>query len=365
MAMVPFLPAPLRAGAAGLLLLGLLSLADCSGSVNVGSVSDLQDTLFGPRDISAMPNVPPPPSPPAPAPAATPVAPVLVGGGTQAMVSGATAAQTAPSGQLWKAGYRPAEEAGPASLTPGLLSAETAVISAALAAEVPQPVSLSAARQETLITLARKMAAADHFTVRRPQLLLIVDRAPHGQTLSLTLARPEGAWTILGTRSVSTGKPGRKEHFKTPVGVLLNDGSELGYRAQGTYNENHIRGLGVKGMRVWDFGWQTSEDWRNPGATMQVRVEMHATDPAVLAQRLGRADSEGCIRIPAALNLFLDRHGIIDADIERLAERDAGYRALLSRQLQPTPLAGDAVIVVDSSEPWAKPYPPVTVALSG
>ncbi|MCB8879653.1 L,D-transpeptidase [Acidisoma cellulosilytica] len=210
------------------------------------------------------------------------------------------------------------------------------------------------------------MADSGHFFVRRPQLVLIVDRALTGQTLSITLAQPDGDWAILGSRSVSTGKPGRKEHFKTPVGVLLNDGSEIGYRAQGTYNENHIRGLGVKGMRVWDFGWQTSDDWRTPGATMQVRVEMHATDPAVLAQRLGRADSEGCIRLPEAVNRFLDRHGIIDADIEKLGETDAGYHALLSPYLTPTPLAGVAVIVIDTSEPWAKPYPPATtLSLSG
>ena len=98
---------------------------------------------------------------------------------------------------------------------------------------------------------------------------------------------------------------------------------------------------------------------------MQVRVEMHATDPAVLAQRLGRADSEGCIRLPDALNRFLDRHGIIDADLEKLAQTDIGYRALLAPYAEPTPIAGDAVIVVDSSEPWVKPYPPeTTVALS-
>ncbi|MBW4024479.1 MAG: murein L,D-transpeptidase [Proteobacteria bacterium] len=204
------------------------------------------------------------------------------------------------------------------------------------------------------------MAVADHLFVRKPELVLIVDRAPTAQLLAMTLARPDGDWQVLGTMHVSTGKPGRREHFKTPVGVLLNDGSEIGYRAQGTYNENHIRGLGVKGMRVWDFGWQTTDDWRTPGSTMDVRVEMHATDPAVLEQRIGRADSEGCIRLPDALNRFLDRHGIIDADIERMAQTDAGYRALLSPELQPTPLAGDAVIVVDTSEPWARPYPPET-----
>ena len=252
-----------------------------------------------------------------------------------------------------------------APLSTAQVQTDAAEIRQAMARAIPHQIHLSAARQAALISLAQQMAAADHLFIRRPQLVLIVDRAATAQLMAVTLAQPGGDWEILGTSDVSTGKPGRKQHFKTPVGVLLNDGSELGYRAQGTYNQNHIRGLGVKGMRVWDFGWQTSDDWRTPGATMQVRVEMHATDPAVLEQRLGRADSEGCIRLPDALNRFLDRRGIIDADLERLGETDIGYRALLSPYLEPTPIAGDAVIVVDSSEPWVKPYPPETdIALS-
>jgi hypothetical protein len=336
-------------------LVALLPLTACAGAsdgVTLGSVQNVEDVLFGPRNVSAMPNIPPPPAPAVPAPGAAPIPPALVGTNGQAMLGRS----------LQAAGYVPPTEAAPDTLSPAVVSTQATMIAGMLAAEVPHPLTLSPTRQDNLIALARTMATEDHFIIRRPQFVLIVDRAIHGQTLSLTLARPDGPWQILGSRAVSTGKPGRKEHFKTPVGVLLNDGSELGYRAEGTYNQNHIRGLGVKGMRVWDFGWKRSDDWRTPGATMLVRVEMHATDPAVLAQRLGSADSEGCIRIPGALNQFLDRHGIIDADIERLAARDAGYRALLSRQLSPTPLAGDAVIVVDSSEPWAKPYPPVTLA---
>ena len=251
------------------------------------------------------------------------------------------------------------------SLSPAETQREAARLSEAMAATVPGTVRLSPARQGALVALAQRIASDDHFLIRSAQLVLIVDRAPQGQLLALTLARPGGDWQILGVTRVSTGKPGRLQHFKTPIGVLLNDGSEIGYRALGTFNQNHIRGLGVKGMRVWDFGWHTTDDWRIPGATMAVRVEMHATDPDVLEERIGRADSEGCIRLPDALNRFLDRHGIIDAAIERLGEADGGYRALLSPELDPTPLAGDAVIVVDSSEPWAKPYPPETsVALS-
>jgi hypothetical protein len=271
----------------------------------------------------------------------------------------------APSTSLRLATYTAPTVSVRPSLSPVEIDQDAARLSAAMTAEVADTMHLSPPRQQALIALGQQMAEQDHFFIRQPQLVLIVDRAPRGQLLAMAVARPDGDWTILGASRVSTGKPGRLQHFKTPVGVLLNDGSEIGYRAQGTFNQNHIRGLGVKGMRVWDFGWQTTDDWRTPGATMEVRVEMHATDPNVLEERIGRADSEGCIRLPDALNRFLDRHAIIDAAIEQLGETDVGYRALLSPKLDPTPLAGDAVIVVDSSEPRAKPYPPETsVALS-
>jgi hypothetical protein len=184
-----------------------------------------------------------------------------------------------------------------------------------------------------------------------PQSVLAVDRAANRQTVWVLVARPSGRWLVIGGALVSTGKPGRKEHFKTPVGTFLNDGSILGYRAEGTFNENHVRGLGLKGMRVWDFGWQTTEDWRTPGATMAVRLEMHSTDPANLAHRIGRPDSEGCIRIPASLNTFLDKHGVIDRALTAAAPTDPATAQLISRQQHPTPLAGSAVIVYDSSEP--------------
>jgi hypothetical protein len=48
-----------------------------------------------------------------------------------------------------------------------------------------------------------------------------------------------------------------------------------------------------------------------------MRLQMHAADPDYLEKRLGERDSKGCIRIPATLNAFLDRNGLIDADYER------------------------------------------------
>jgi hypothetical protein len=80
---------------------------------------------------------------------------------------------------------------------------------------------------------------------------------------------------------------------------------------------------------------------------------VHATDPDYLEQRLGHPASKGCVRIPAAVNGFLDRHGILDADYERAAKDDPRFDALLLRDRTPTPLSGNALVVVDSSEATA------------
>ncbi|WP_010510118.1 L,D-transpeptidase [Komagataeibacter europaeus] len=189
------------------------------------------------------------------------------------------------------------------------------------------------------------------------QVMLVVDRAPRVQLMWIVLATPAAhRLTPLGMVPVSTGLPGRKEHFRTPAGIFINDGQIYGYRAQGTKNEHGIRGNGEKGMRVWDFGWQTTEDWRRKDAVAVVRLEMHATDPTFLEPRLGRADSEGCIRIPARINSFIDRHGLLDRQLDLIVQQDdpqkaRAVRALLGRNHIPTPLEGDRVIVVDSSNP--------------
>jgi hypothetical protein len=155
---------------------------------------------------------------------------------------------------------------------------------------------------------------------------------------------------MIGATKVSTGQAGRRDYYITPTGVFPATADFLGYRAEGTFNENHIRGLGVKGMRVWDFGWQTAtKGWRTDGEQGPIRLQMHATDPDRLEQRLGRPASEGCIRVPGPVNRFLDRHGIIDGAFERAAAYDIRYSALLLPNRIPTPLAGDLLVVVDSA----------------
>jgi hypothetical protein len=203
---------------------------------------------------------------------------------------------------------------------------------------------------------AYEMLNAYKVTIDKPQILLVVDRAADVQRMWVELAQHNNQpWLTIGVVKVSTGKPGRKDHYKTPVGVFANDGTNMGYRALGTKNSNGIRGIGAKGMRVWDFGWQTTEDWRSPGSLTAVRMEMHATDPTYLEPRLGHPDSEGCIRIPSKFNVFLDHNGLIDADLVTMMPDDVNLQYLLGGQFTPTTIAGDKVVVIDTSEPDATP----------
>src|SRR4051812_49793600 len=82
-------------------------------------------------------------------------------------------------------------------------------------------------------------------------------------------------------------------------------------------------------MRVWDFGWQTADrGWGRDRAPGQIRLLVHATDPDRLEARLGSRASKGCVRVPAPVNIFLDRHGVLDADYERVATEDRRVPAL-------------------------------------
>jgi hypothetical protein len=203
------------------------------------------------------------------------------------------------------------------------------------------------------IGLARAAFAAANETIDRPQLIVVVDRNALVQQLMVVLATPGSDWEVIGGSRVSTGQRGRFDHYITPRGVFHMTVAILGFRAEGTLNENGIRGLGAKGMRVWDFGWHVArKGWRavagKPDRT-PIRLMMHATDPDRLVQRLGHPASQGCVRIPATLNRFLDWHGVLDANYERAAVTEIRFRALLLPGRDPSPLAGDALVVVDSS----------------
>ena len=245
----------------------------------------------------------------------------------------------------------------PPPLAPAAVRAEAARLGAELARDVPDSVRETPRADERWIELAKAMLARSRVTLRSPQLLVVVDRNPRVEQLALVVAQPNAPWLVIGGTHVSTGQAGRFDHYITPTGVFVHDASIMDYRAEGTYNQNHIRGLGVKGMRVWDFGWQTArKGWRDDGEQGQIRLLMHATDPANLARRIGRPASDGCVRVPADMNRFMDHYSVLDREYLQAARLDDAYDrgigSVLPADRDPTPLAGDKLVVVDSSEPW-------------
>lgn len=179
------------------------------------------------------------------------------------------------------------------------------------------------------------------------QSMVVIDRAPHVQAAYVVLFSPDHGWKWLGATAVSTGKPGTFDHFYSPLGVFLHTPDNPDFRSEGTFNSNHIRGYGERGMRVFDLGWQQAERGWGNGGRSQMRLAMHATDPERLAQRLGTAASEGCIRIPATLNRFLDVHGVLDSAYEASVIAGKPQRVLLPGR-QPLPWPGSYLVIMES-----------------
>ncbi len=221
------------------------------------------------------------------------------------------------------------------------------------ATEVDHRLDVPEAAREHYIALLEDALTAAKMLDLSAQSFLLVDRSPQVQAAFVVVRTASGNWEWIGATAVSTGKPGTFEHFLTPVGVHPHTLANRDYRAEGTFNKNHIRGYGVRGMRVFDFGWQEAQRGWGGGGISTMRLQMHATDPAILEPRLGGVQSEGCVRIPGTLNVFIDRRGVLDADYEQaLAEGKTLWVLQPGRQVVPWP--GRYLVIVDS-ESRARP----------
>lgn len=196
----------------------------------------------------------------------------------------------------------------------------------------------------------RALAALDEagLTELTSQYLLLVDRNPNVQAILLLWKPAREAPLLIGASPISTGKPGRFDYFETPLGVFDHSLANPDFRALGTLNEYGIRGYGLKGMRVFDFGWQLAPRGWGDRRISPMRLQLHATDPVHLEPRLGTPQSKGCIRIPTTLNRLIDHHGLLDADYLRASQAGRHLWVLDSRQ-EPTAWPGRYLIVVDSA----------------
>jgi hypothetical protein len=201
-------------------------------------------------------------------------------------------------------------------------------------------------RQEYAQRLSAALAAAGLADLPS-QYFVLVDIAPKAQAVMIYWKSDDGQFHFIGASPASTGRTGEFEHFRTPTGVFDHSIDNLDFRAEGTKNEYGVRGYGVRGMRVYDFGWQEAVRGWGAGGESLMRLQMHATDPDMLEPRVGTPQSKGCIRIPATLNVFIDRYGLLDADYERAAAQGK-HLWVLRPDRQPTPWSGRYLVIVDS-----------------
>jgi hypothetical protein len=193
-----------------------------------------------------------------------------------------------------------------------------------------------------------------------PQYFLLVDRDPIVQAAFVYWLAPLGSWRFVGATPVSTGFAGGYEYFITPLGIYEHTLANPDFRAQGTRNKLGVRGYGVRGMRVYDFGWIEAERTWDKRGRSPMRLQIHATDPDLLENQLGRPRSRGCIRIPAMLNQFLDRRGLLDAEYEQ-ALRQGRHLWVLRADREPVADAGKYLVIIDSvrnARPAWSPWPP-------
>ena len=257
-----------------------------------------------------------------------------------------------------------AADDGPASAA---VAAEAAALRVAFANEVSTTLQVPASDLAAEIALLDAMLERHRTALAEPQVVVLVDRSAQVQTAMLLLGSPSAGWQAIGAAPVSTGLPGRFDHFETPLGVFEHSLANPDFRAEGTRNALGIRGYGRTGARVYDFGWALATKGWGDHAIATMRLQMHATDPDVLEPRLGSAQSKGCIRIPATLNAFIDRHGLLDAAYDEAAAGGARFWVLRDDRV-PAAHAGRYLVVVDSARqdrpvwaPWptavAKPRP--------
>ncbi|RQR99956.1 hypothetical protein DIE02_28135 [Burkholderia sp. Bp8991] len=215
--------------------------------------------------------------------------------------------------------------------------------------EVTRRLNVPASEQRAYgVRLQQALADADLGDLAG-EYVAIVDRAPNVQALFIYFrATPTNAWLMIGASPVGTGWPGKYDHFLTPLGVFHHSPDNMDFRAEGTTNDNGIRGYGKRDMRIYDFGWVDGERGWGKGGKSPMRFQMHATDPDRLEPLLGIRHSKGCVRIPASLNAFIDQHGILDDDYEARVE-DGKSLWVLRRDRDVTPIAGRYLVVIDSA----------------
>jgi hypothetical protein len=118
------------------------------------------------------------------------------------------------------------------------------------ASEVDRRLEVPQADQSSYLALLERALADAQLQELPAQAFVVVDRCAQVQAAVVIVRAAGGAGHWLGATAVSTGKIGTYEHFLSPLGVFAHTLDNPDFRAEGTFNKNHIRGDGLLGRRI-------------------------------------------------------------------------------------------------------------------
>jgi hypothetical protein len=103
-------------------------------------------------------------------------------------------------------------ELPPPPLPPVAVQADAARLRAAFDRDVHDRVPETLRADERWLALAKAMLQRCGTVIRRPQILVVVDRNQRVQQLALVVAQPDGPWMVIGSAHVSTGQAHRFDY---------------------------------------------------------------------------------------------------------------------------------------------------------
>src|SRR5450830_1360210 len=127
-------------------------------------------------------------------------------------------------------------------------------ISARFIQEVTPQLAVSAQVLGDYTVLLEELLANEGVPVTEPQFLLLVDRSARVQAALLLWGAAGRGWHLVGAVPVSTGLPGKFEHFVTPLGVLLIRPKTRTFvpRGPGTSLVSAVTAARECGSMIWD-----------------------------------------------------------------------------------------------------------------
>jgi len=202
-------------------------------------------------------------------------------------------------------------------------------ISARFIQEVTPQLAVPAQVLADYSELLEELLSNEGVPVTQPQFLLLVDRSSRVQAALLLWGAAGQGWHLMGAVPVSTGLPGKFEHFVTPLGVFAHSTENLGLSCRGDRNK-----LGFRGYVLCNNSYSSPRRPRclqiaiEPNQRFTLLLRHFATDKLCLAfpdSQAGRK-SVCCIEAVHEIEPIFDKREVSSGESKIRCHDDGNFR---------------------------------------